>query len=62
MTLEYIVASAHRLRQLRLIAEAPTLKQRVALQARRARRQVWQDVVVALGVLALGYLVGGLVS
>lgn len=62
MTQAYVVASAHRLRQLRQIAEAPSLRQRVAMQARQTRRQMWQDLAVALGVLALGYLVGGLVS
>lgn len=62
MTIEHVVASAHRLRQLRQIAEAPTLRQRVAMQERQVRRQMLEDLAVALGLFAAAYVIGGLVS
>lgn len=62
MTQAYVVASAQRLRQLRALAEAPSLRLRRRTAARAARRQALQDVGVALAVLALGWVVGGMVS
>jgi len=59
MTQAYVVASAQRLRQLRLLAETPSLRTRRRAAVMTARRQAWQDVAVALGVLALGWVIGG---
>jgi hypothetical protein len=62
MTQAYVVASAQRLRQLRLLAETPSLRTRRRTAVMTARRQAWQDVAVALGVLALGWVIGGVLS
>lgn len=62
MTQAYIVASARRLRELRQLAEAPTLRQRMHVHARQQRRQMWQDLALAVAVLAAGWLVGMVVS
>jgi hypothetical protein len=62
MTQAYVVASAQRLRQLRLLAETPSLRGRRRAAVMTARRQAWQDVAVALGVLALGWAIGAVLS
>ena len=62
MTQAYVVASAQRLRQLRLLAETPSLRTRRRAATMTAWRQAWQDVAVALGVLALGWVIGGVLS
>lgn len=62
MTQAYVVASAQRLRQLRQIAETPTLKQRARMQVMAARRQAWQDVALAVGVLMAGWAIGAVLS
>lgn len=59
MTLEHVVASAKRLRELRQLAEAPRLRLRLAASRRAARQALWRDLGVAALVLAAGWMVGG---
>jgi len=62
MTQAYVVASAHRLRQLRMIAEGPSLRQQRGMARRQGVRALVRDVIVAGLVLALGWVVGRVVS
>jgi hypothetical protein len=62
MTLEYCVASARRLRELRMIAEGPSLRQQRAMARRRGVASLLRDVVIAGLVLLAGWIVGRVVS
>lgn len=62
MTLEYCVSSARRLRELRLLAEAPSLRQRRAMMRRQTAAGIVRDVLVAGLVLLAGWIVGRVLS
>jgi hypothetical protein len=62
MTQAYVVASAQRLRQLRLLAETPSLRTRRRAAVMTARRRAWQDAALAVGVLMAGWAIGAVLS
>ena len=62
MTLEYCVSSARRLRELRMIAEGPSLRQQRAMVRRQGVRAMVRDVLVAGLVLLAGWVVGRVLS
>lgn len=62
MTLEHVVVSAKRLRELRMIAEGPSLRQQRAVMRRQGVRAMVRDVLVATLVMFAGWVVGRVLS